>query len=204
MTDVHWTDRDSLSFRIVSALTPLHYATFGGLWLKGLYTLLGLGLCVMIVTGLMIWVERRAHGQAGRHSEGAYHLLSRVNLGVSTGLCFASIFIFYPDKLMAYSAEERLFWTGAVFFGAWAFIALLALLIKNEYLSLRIIFGATAALFVGIPVLNYFTTSTGFFEAYHQGLSYVYGFDITALIIGLCLISVIYSLPKRQRIEGAR
>tara|TARA_R110001592_G_scaffold240929_2_gene501299 strand:+ start:133390 stop:133560 length:171 start_codon:yes stop_codon:yes gene_type:complete len=36
-------------------MTPLHYASYGGLLLKTLYALLGLGASLQIISGLRIW-----------------------------------------------------------------------------------------------------------------------------------------------------
>jgi uncharacterized iron-regulated membrane protein len=41
------------------ALIPLHYGSFGGLAIKIIYGLLGAGLCVIVSTGVTIWVARR-------------------------------------------------------------------------------------------------------------------------------------------------
>jgi uncharacterized iron-regulated membrane protein len=41
------------------ALIPLHYGSFGGLAIKFIYALLGAGLCVIVSTGVTIWVARR-------------------------------------------------------------------------------------------------------------------------------------------------
>ncbi|PHS31033.1 MAG: hypothetical protein COA95_07610 [Methylophaga sp.] len=42
------------------ALTPLHYALYGGFLIKALYFVLGLSLCLMMVSGTVIWQIRQA------------------------------------------------------------------------------------------------------------------------------------------------
>jgi hypothetical protein len=41
------------------ALYPLHYGSFGGLAIKVVYALLGVGLCIVVSTGVTIWIARR-------------------------------------------------------------------------------------------------------------------------------------------------
>lgn len=41
------------------AMIPLHYGTFGGLAVKIIYALLGIGLCVIVSSGVTIWIARR-------------------------------------------------------------------------------------------------------------------------------------------------
>lgn len=49
----------SLGFRILSAMTPLHFGWFGGWPVKVAYFLLGLGLTAVTSSGVAIWLARR-------------------------------------------------------------------------------------------------------------------------------------------------
>ncbi|MEM8930203.1 MAG: PepSY-associated TM helix domain-containing protein, partial [Acidobacteriota bacterium] len=70
--------------RLFGAMQPVHYALFGGLGLKLLYFVSGLVLSLGIVTGTLLWFERRrAVGADGR---GRYRRLARLHLGASIGL----------------------------------------------------------------------------------------------------------------------
>ncbi len=50
---------DSLGFRVLSAMTPLHFGWFGGWPVKVAYFLLGLGLTAVTASGVAIWLARR-------------------------------------------------------------------------------------------------------------------------------------------------
>jgi uncharacterized iron-regulated membrane protein len=49
----------SLGFRVLSAMTPLHFGWFGGWPVKAAYFLLGLGLTAVTASGVAIWLARR-------------------------------------------------------------------------------------------------------------------------------------------------
>lgn len=49
--------------RVFSALAPLHYGDFGGVAIKSLYALLGGAGILLVGSGLLIWVRRRADQQ---------------------------------------------------------------------------------------------------------------------------------------------
>lgn len=49
----------SLGFRVLSAMTPLHFGWFGGWAVKVAYFLLGLGLTAVTASGVAIWLARR-------------------------------------------------------------------------------------------------------------------------------------------------
>ena len=96
--------------RIFAAVTPLHYVLFGSVWLKLCYALAALGACGLIITGNMLWLERRGHGMQ--------HTLSKLTLGICGGLVLATCALFptsqilYAFKLgeMHHHVEELSFW----------------------------------------------------------------------------------------------
>jgi uncharacterized iron-regulated membrane protein len=45
--------------RIYGMITPLHYGTYGGVALKCIYALLGMGLTLIVATGGNVWLARR-------------------------------------------------------------------------------------------------------------------------------------------------
>lgn len=50
---------ESLGFRVLSAMTPLHFGWFGGWPVKIAYFVLGLGLTAVTASGVAIWLARR-------------------------------------------------------------------------------------------------------------------------------------------------
>ena len=78
--------------RIFAAVAPLHYVLFGSVWLKICYALAALGACGLIVTGNMLWLERRGHGME--------HLLSKLTLGICGGLVVATCALFPASQLL--------------------------------------------------------------------------------------------------------
>ncbi|MEM9599894.1 MAG: PepSY-associated TM helix domain-containing protein, partial [Pseudomonadota bacterium] len=85
--------------RAVAAMSPLHYGTYGGIALKLLYFVLGIALSIVTIFGLMMWIERRLHGNEGNKSELFYRRLSHMVTGTAVGLPLASIAIFHFDKV---------------------------------------------------------------------------------------------------------
>ncbi len=59
--------------QIAAALYPLHFGSFGGLWVKFAYGVLGILACVMIASGFNIWLlKRRQRGRAAPALERAW------------------------------------------------------------------------------------------------------------------------------------
>ncbi|MFY0640471.1 MAG: PepSY domain-containing protein [Bermanella sp.] len=78
--------------RIFAAVTPLHYVLFGSIWLKICYALAALGACGLIITGNMLWLERRGHSME--------HWLSKLTLGACGGLVVATCAAFPVSQLL--------------------------------------------------------------------------------------------------------
>ena len=113
--------------RIFAAVTPLHYVLFGSIWLKVCYALAALAACGLIVTGNMLWLERRGHGMQ--------HWLSKLTLGICGGLVLATAAVFpisqglYLSDLgsLHHTVEEFSFW------GIWLAIIGLAFIYKQGF-----------------------------------------------------------------------
>ena len=113
--------------RIFAAVTPLHYVLFGSIWLKICYALAALGACGLIITGNMLWLERRGHGME--------HLLSKLTLGICGGLVVATCALFPASQLLYlfklgeqhHHVEEWILW------GIWGITLLTPFFWKNAF-----------------------------------------------------------------------
>jgi len=113
--------------RIFAAVTPLHYVLFGSVWLKICYALAALGTCGLIVTGNMLWLDRRGHGMK--------HILSKLTLGICGGLVITTCALFPASQILyvfklgeeQHHVEEWLLW------GIWGITILLPFIWKNGF-----------------------------------------------------------------------
>lgn len=166
------TDQDQLggfsktaALRVFSAMEPLHYGTFGGLWLKAIYLLSGVALSVCIVSGLLIYFERRVKGAVGRYSRDTYLVLGRANAGILTGLPLALGTVFYADLCFQGDGASR--WTAinVGFFASWAMSVAYCVVYRNTRRAARQVMAVTAALFFLIPGIAFLKESEGFWSS---------------------------------------
>jgi len=75
--------------RALAMVQPLHYGTFGGYVMKGIYFLLALALTWMTSSGMQIWFHRRA--QQGRPVAGYRAAWEGMTGGLSVGLALACL-----------------------------------------------------------------------------------------------------------------
>lgn len=109
--------------RFSTTMYDLHYARFGGRTVRFAYLLLALAGCAVIVTGNLVWLERRDPARARFGNR----LLERLTSGVCAGLVFATSAYalgnrFLPERLGARADVEF-----GLFLAVWALSALAAL-----------------------------------------------------------------------------
>jgi uncharacterized iron-regulated membrane protein len=145
------------SYKAYTWLAGLHMAQFGGSLLRGLYLLMGLAGCAMLIGGVRVWVSKReARGGAG------IGLVRALNGAVFAGLPLASLALLWGNRLLPATLAERATAEAWVFVGAWLLVALWAVLARRQprrLLSHQLALGALLAL--GLPLLNGLTTAHG-------------------------------------------
>ncbi|NRA29334.1 MAG: PepSY domain-containing protein [Parvularculaceae bacterium] len=190
--------------RTLNAVTPLHYATYGGVVLKLVYLVLGLSLAVMTALGMMMWVERRLHGNEGKRSPWVYQALSKLTVGVTCGLPLATIAIVYADKLVPVEPGARVGMIGWTYFAAWMAGLVFAFVRGNDYRSAKELLTITAVLTIGLPLLNFGTSGdvfvTGLFAA-NPVSSWV---DLSGLVFGLLMLVGVRVLPQARTEKQTR
>lgn len=143
--DVAWTrpaGGSTAYSRAMSVLYGLHFATFAGPALRVLYALLALLGAFSILTGNLVWIERR-------RSTGLSHwdvFLGRLTSGGCAGLCFAVAALFFANQVLPRSLADRPTWEHVAFFVAWGGAAVFALARPSACASTGRLLDASAAL----------------------------------------------------------
>ncbi|MET0403875.1 MAG: PepSY domain-containing protein [Cystobacter sp.] len=159
------------SFTFERVLFDLHYAHFGGLLLKVLYALLALAGCAVLLTGNLIWLERRDEPRARRGNR----LLERLTVGVSAGLVLAVAVYFAANRVLPEGLARRADWEFGVFLGAWALVTGLSLLPRLTPRRLGAGWSAlAAALYAGVVVADAVLQPANLFTALARGMPSVF------------------------------
>lgn len=187
--------------RVINTTTPLHYGTYGGIWLKWIYAFMGMALCIMIATGQMLWVERRQHGGEGNKSDQFYNIISRTNIGVCLGFPLASVCLFYLDKLYIGAETARLYWTGVTYFTVIFGAMIFAQFRTNDYKTSKILIILCGTLLLGLPILNAITTGATFWNYSGVGEQISNRVDISLFLLGLVTIFASTKIPTKRNIK---
>ncbi|MEM9359999.1 MAG: PepSY-associated TM helix domain-containing protein [Pseudomonadota bacterium] len=197
-------DQEYATLRVAEAMEPLHYGTYGGIWLKFLYFILGMGMAVVTALGSMMWIERRKHGNEGAKSLSFYNRIGYFNTGVIMGLPVATLSIFYLDKLYYGAEAARIIATGWTFFAVWACGLGYAWTRRDDYKTTRELLILTGLLAVGIFVLNGAVTGEWFFLHLITGHTAAAWVDAVMLIAGVATIATGLIAPSKRLDKQAR
>lgn len=170
-----WPDGDA-GMQIYASTYRLHFGHFGGLPVKIIYTLLGLGLCFICATGMNIWFRRQQ--QAGSPRAKTERMWLAVVWGFPCAIALtASTHFWWPNATLV------VFWIASL---ALVFIALAARNRAQVSVGLRLLLVALIALTLVVHISRFGATSFTGGSLLFNGLL---GLTALLLIIGLrCVV----------------
>jgi uncharacterized iron-regulated membrane protein len=190
---------DGVSGPILDIMLPLHFGNFGGLFVKVLWAVLGFGTAMVALTGMMLWIERRAYGSEGQLSMAAYKRISKLTIGTCGGIVLACIAMFPAQLLLAESGSATFDQFGVVFFSVWALVTLYALVRGNEYRTTKELFAVAGAVLVGTAFLNWGLTGDHPLNVFSEGHTTTTAVDLVLLLIGAWCLQQAVKLPLERR-----
>lgn len=193
------TARQSSVLGVRSALLGLHEGIFSGWSLRWLYFTSGLLGSGMIATGLVLWTVKRGRKQ-GEQGIGL-RLTECLNIGTLVGLPIGIGVYFWANRLLPVDFPDRAAWETHCLFLGWGLMLFWASLRPAarawiEELTLA------GVLFALLPVLNILTTDRHLGVSLPAGDWALAGFDLMAMLAGICFAGVALWLWRRQ--QGAR
>ncbi|MBO3274297.1 PepSY-associated TM helix domain-containing protein [Pseudomonas schmalbachii] len=171
----------------------LHFAHFGGDFLRWLYFLAGLGSCAMIVTGLLLFTLKRE--RSGRDAA-VVRLAARLNPAAVGGTLLACAAYLLANRLLPAGLAGRAGWEVGSFFAAWGAALLYACVRPPARLWSELLAGA-ALLAMLVPLVNGLTCDSHLLRTLPQGDWRLALVDLTALASGLLLAALAIRLRRQ-------
>ena len=114
----------------LNIIAALHFANFAGYGLKILFFILGIGTCYIILTGNLMWIEKR-NKQRTKNSFGL-HIVKSITYGGFVGGVFATSVGFLIARITPISTLNRMEFVELGFFIALFSAVILALILKSH------------------------------------------------------------------------
>jgi uncharacterized iron-regulated membrane protein len=155
---VHHSTPPTAGYLTYSFLGGLHMVQFGGSGLRTLYFLLGLAGCVMLASGMQVWVRKRAQKIAQAGPLTGYTLVVGLNIGIVAGMPVAVAAMLLGNRLLPALIPERASAEIMVFCAAWLAAATWGAWRSRRGHAWRELFAASAIAFGAVPIVNLMAT----------------------------------------------
>lgn len=171
---------------LAAIMSPLHFGNFAGLLSKAIWFGLGFAMCYVTLTGLRLWVARRA--SEARSLGWLDRVVTIIGLGLPLALLCTAVAFFLTT-----SSGQALFWTPAGFLIAAAAIILGGFLLPDRSRLSTLLEAATGVLMLILPLLRLFMGGPGWGVALKEGQPIIVAVDIALLLAGSWVIARIAS-----------
>lgn len=174
----------------LSVISSLHFGDFAGYSLRILFFILGIGTCYIILTGNLMWLQKKTNLRAEKQNKIGLRLVYAMTTGGFIGTIFATAVGFICARIIAIDYVGRSDLIGYIFFGC-LFIAILVSLSLSFQLQAQKRFAAiflkiTAILLVMTPVLDWFFVAQGITAMLKLGYYHVIVVEVMLLSLALC------------------
>ena len=166
----------SLGSAVFGLMHPLHFGTFSGLLSRIVWFALGLSMCYVTLTGLRLWLQRRAEERLWRRLARAVPL---VGYGLPIAMAGSGIGFF-----LSLPAERTLFWTPAGFLIAAALAIASGLAIPGDRTRARAYQAVLGASLLALPLLRMAMGVTDWGQLWSGGNLTVITLDLALLFTG--------------------
>lgn len=183
---------------ILDVMFPLHFGNFGGIFVKIIWTILGLGTALLPLTGLMLWMERGVNAANPKYSLKTYQRFNRLIVGGCGGIVIATFLLFPSQMFFKYLYEvenigRAIWWP---FFGSWILVLLWACVAPCEKQVARQSAYITAFLLMLIFPIDIAVTGLNLFTDLTHGQLVSLGIDLTCFALGMYLLTVVKKFNK--------
>ena len=143
----------------LSTLSQLHFGGFGGYTLRVLFFLLGIGTCYLILSGNLMWIDKRLRQRKKAHW--GLHLVKAMTTGGFAGAMLATGVSFLVARLAPAAMADRADWVVMSFLVTFFAGLLLPLLFKQQRPLMVRLLQLSALLLVAVIAVDWLTAATG-------------------------------------------
>ncbi|WP_420428279.1 PepSY-associated TM helix domain-containing protein [Algiphilus sp.] len=179
-------------------LTGLHIVVADSWAVRWLYFLMGVAGCVVIASGFLVWLEKRAQ----RTGQRAFRCAQAMAGASTVGLLMATLAMLAANRLLPAGPAARAEFEVGIFFTAWI-ASLLHAWLQPGLTGLGRQLLAVAALALSLPVLNAITTGDALPLTIARGQWQIAGVDLVMLLTAVTALYAVHGLRRAERRQRA-
>lgn len=179
--------------RVKSLIYHLHFGDFGGRPLRIVFFVLGLTGCLVILSGIMIWLVARDKATTPRYKRVFNFWAANVFLATCLGMLPATAFTFIMLKVSDKITQTVIYHS---FFYSWLILGLYLLAWRNLRIMNIHVLLISAVLCAAVPLANGFSTGLWLWKSPLQGANSIFFIDV--LFLALSAASCFACLKVRR------
>jgi len=185
----------------LAVISSLHFGDFAGYLIRVLFFILGIGTCYIILTGNLMWIQKKANLRAEKQNQLGLKVVYAMTTGGFIGTIFASAigFIFARAIPIDYIGRSDLI--AYIFFGCLFTAIAVSLNIKAQKQFAAIFLKITAVALAITPVLDWLFVSQGIIAMLKVGYYHVIVVEMMLLSLALFCWLIASRLFVNRRVE---
>ncbi|MCH5718939.1 PepSY-associated TM helix domain-containing protein [Niabella hibiscisoli] len=174
----------------------LHFGNYGGYAVKILYFLLGICGCVVIISGVLIWLTARNKKNIPEKKKRFNEWLTHIYLAISLGMFPVTAAAFIAVKIQPNGGTAFIY---PFYFWSWLAVAFLLSIRKNNYKTNRDCMLSGAIIGLAIPIVNGIVTGNWIWVTYNKGYTDILLIDLFWVIVSAAAFTCWWLIVNKQR-----
>jgi uncharacterized iron-regulated membrane protein len=180
-------------------ITKLHFGDYAGVDLRILYFILGLGVCVLIVTGNLLWIEKRSKKR--NQSPKTLSFVNNFTLWSTGGVILSTAVAFLVDRLSPMQLVNRDDYMVYSFIFTLLVVAVLLVFNHNKKSFLGWLLKVSGYIAIAVVVVDWVMFNKEIVTLWQQGVTTIIGTEIVLVIIATLLIFIGRKLANKPSIS---
>ncbi|MFD2034991.1 PepSY-associated TM helix domain-containing protein [Belliella marina] len=185
-------------------LRKLHFGDFGGLGLRIIYFILGLVSCVVILSGVMVWLVARDKKSTPDTKRKFNAWLVWIYLAICLGMYPATAIVFFAVKVfLTELSPDRMRFIFQVFFYSWLGITILLTALRDNRSITKYSLLTGAIIGLAIPIANGLVTGNWFWNTFNSDQIQLFTVDMLWLLTSLISLWTVCKMKRKENPEPA-
>lgn len=176
-------------------LSELHFGGFAGFDLRLVYFILGIAVCALIVTGNLLWIEKREKNL--KSSQRSVNILTKLTLVSTLGFGVACCFAFLAERLTPLSMVNRADLVIYTFVASLLIHLIVTLFTCKEKIMVGSLILASCLLLLTL-VCDWLLYQENLIQLWHGGELSVFGVQLGVVLVAALFSYIAYKLSNRK------
>ena len=183
----------------LNVISTLHFGSYAGFDLRILYFILGMGVCGLIVTGNLLWIEKRSRQR--NQSRKTLAFVNNFTLWSTGGVIIATAIAFLVERITPLNILDRADYMIGSFIATLVIIAILLLFNRDKKLFLGWLLKISGFIAISVILCDWLMFTDEMITLANQGVTTIIGTQIGLAIMATLFIFSGSKLTKSHVVD---